>query len=284
MILVTGATGKTGFDVVRRLSIVGAGARALIRDASKAQHLRRPGVEIAVGDLGNPVTLPPALRGCDRVFLCSSADPRQVELQGNLIRAAKEAGVKHVVRLSALGASLDSPVSFSRWHAETEKQLIASGIAWTFLRPHFFMQNFLGFAPAIKAQNAFHMPMKGGKIPLVDTRDVAAVAVEVLTGAGHERKIYEITGPEALSGQDLAQKLSKAVGRTIAYRDVSPEEAKKGMVAAGTPEWLAIAMVALYSVFAAGHSAAVSPVVEQITGYPPRTFDDWARENAAAFR
>jgi uncharacterized protein YbjT (DUF2867 family) len=284
MILVTGATGKTGFHVVRGLSIVGAAARALVRDPSKAQPLRRPGVEIAVGDLEKPATLPAALRGCDRVFLCSSADPRQVELQGNLIRAAKEAGVKHVVRMGALGTALDSPVSFGRWHAETEKQLIATGIAWTFLRPHFFMQNFLGFAPAIKAENAFFMPMKGGKIPLVDTRDIAAVAVETLTGAGHERKIYEITGPEALSGYDLAQKLSKAIGRTIAYRDVSPEEAKKGMVAAGAPEWLATAMVALYGVFAAGHAAVVSPVVGEVTGYPARTFDDWARENAPAFR
>jgi uncharacterized protein YbjT (DUF2867 family) len=284
MILVTGATGKTGFDVLRGLSIVGAAARALVRDPSKAQAVRRPGVEVAVGDLGKPATLPAALRGCDRVFLCSSVDPRQVELQGNLIRAAKDAGVRHVVRMGAVGAALDSPVSFGRWHAETEKQLIASGVPWTLLRPHFFMQNFLGFVPAIQAQNAFQMPMKGGKIPLVDTRDIAAVAVEALTGAGHERKIYEITGPEALSGQDLAQKLSRALGRTIAYRDASPEEARRGMVAAGAPEWLADAMVALFGVFAAGHAAAVSPVVEQVTGYPARTFDDWARENAAAFR
>jgi uncharacterized protein YbjT (DUF2867 family) len=284
MILVTGATGKTGFDVVRGLSIVGAATRALVRDPLKAGPLRRPGVELAVGDLEKPATLPAALRGCDRVFLCSSADPRQVELQGNLIRAAKEGGVKHIVRMGALGTALDSPVSFGRWHAETEKQLIASGIPWTFLRPHFFMQNFLGYAPVIKTQNAFQMPMKGGKIPLVDTRDIASVAVEALTGAGHERKIYDITGPEALSGYDLAQKLSKALGRPISYEDVPPDEAKKGMVAAGAPEWLASAMVALYDVFAAGHSATVSPVVEQITGYPPRTFDDWARENAAAFR
>jgi uncharacterized protein YbjT (DUF2867 family) len=284
MILVTGATGKTGFDVVRGLSIVGAGVRALVRDASKAKALRRPGVEVAVGDLEKPATLSAALRGCDRVFLCSSSDPRQVELQGNLIRAAKAAGVKHIVRIGVLGTALDSPVPFGRWHAETEKQLIAAGIAWTFLRPHFFMQNFLGFAPSIKAQNAFQMPMRGGKIALVDTRDVAAVAVEALTGSGHERKIYDITGPEALSGYDLAQKLSKALGRPISYVDVPAGEAKKGMIAGGAPEWLANAMVAFYGVFAAGHSAAVSPVVGEITGYPPRTFDDWARENAAAFR
>ncbi|HUM01790.1 MAG TPA: SDR family oxidoreductase [Thermoanaerobaculia bacterium] len=284
MILVTGATGKTGVDVVRGLSIVGAGVKAFVRDEGKAQPLRRPGVEVAVGDLEKPETLAPALRGCDRVFLCSAAGPRQVELQGNLIRAAKEAGVRHVVRMSALGASLDSPVSMLRWHAETEKQLIASGLPWTFLRPHYFMQNVLGFAPSIKAQSAFFLPMKGGRIPLVDTRDIAAVAVEALTGSGHERKIYDVTGPEALSGQDLAQKLSKAAGRTIAFRDVSPEEARKQMRAAGAPDWMADSMVALYGVFAANRAAAVSPVVEQLTGYPARTFDDWARENAASFR
>jgi len=284
MILVTGATGKTGIDVVKGLSIVGAGVRALVRSEEKAARLRRPGVEIAIGDLGEPATLASALRGCDRVFLCSSADPRQVELQGNLVRAAKDAGVRHVVRMSGLGASLDSPVSFSRWHAETEKQLIASGIPWTFLRPHFFMQNLLGFAGSVRAQGTLFMPMKSGKISLVDTRDIAAVAVEALTGAGHERKIYDITGPEALSGHDLAQQLSKAIGKPVRYVDVPPEEAKKGMLSAGAPEWMADAMIALYGIFAASRAAAVSPVVEQVTGYPARRFEEWARENAAAFR
>lgn len=284
MILVTGATGKTGVDVVRGLAIVGAGVRALVRDAAKAQFLRRPGVEVVVGDLEKVDTLRAALRGVERVFLCSAADPKQVELQGNLIRTAKEAGVRQVVKLGALGTSLDSPSALGRWHAETEKQLIAAGLPWTFLRPHYFMQNFLGLAPAIKATGTLSLPLRSAKIPLVDTRDVAAVAVETLTGAGHERKIFDITGPEALSGTDLVQKLSKATGKTIRYVDAPPEQAKKEMLAAGWPEWLASAMVALYGVFAAGHASAVSPVVEELTGYPARSFDDWAREDAAAFR
>ncbi len=284
MILVTGATGKTGADVVRGLAIVGAGVRALVRDAAKAPALRRPGVEVVVGDLEKPDSLRAALVGVDRVFLCSAADPRQVELQGNLVRAAKEAGVQHVVKLSALGTSLDSPVPFARWHAETEKQLIAAGIPWTFLRPHYFMQNVLGFAAAIKARGSLSLPLKSAKFSLVDTRDVAAVAVETLTGAGHERKIYDVTGAEALSGADLAQKLAKATGKAIRYLDVSPDQAKKEMLAAGWPDWLATSMTALFGVFATGHAATISPIVEELTGYSPRTFDDWARENAAAFR
>lgn len=284
MILVTGATGKTGVDVVRGLAIVGAGVRALVRDAAKAPALRRPGVEVVVGDLGKPDSLQAALHGVDRVFLCSAADPRQVELQGNLVRAAKESGVQHVVKLSALGASLDSPVPFACWHAETEKQLISAGIPWTFLRPHYFMQNLLGLTTAIKAKGALSLPLKSAKFSLVDSRDVAAVAVETLTGAGHERKIYDVTGAEALSGADLAQKLAKATGKPIRYLDVSPGQAKTEMLAAGWPDWLATSMTALYGIFATGHAAAVSPIVEELTGYPPRTFDDWARENAAAFR
>ncbi len=283
MILVTGATGKTGVDVVRGLAIVGAGARALVRDAAKAQFLRRPGVEVVVGDLEKPDTLRAALRGVERVFLCSAADPKQVELQGNMIKAAKEAGIKQVVKLGALGTSLDSPSSLGRWHAETEKQLIAAGLPWTFLRPHFFMQNFLGLAAGIKATGTLSLPMKNAKISLVDTRDVAAVAVETLTGAGHERKIYDITGPEALNGTDLVQKLSKATGKPIRYMDVPPDRARKEMLAAGWPEWLASAMVALLGVFAAGQASAVSTVVEELTGYPPRSFDHWAKENSAAF-
>jgi len=284
MILVTGATGKTGLDVVRGLAIVRAGVRALVRDAAKAPAVRRPGVEVVVGDFEKPDSLRAALHGVDRVFLCSAADPRQVELQGNLVRAAKDAGVKQIVKLGALGTSLESPVPLARWHAETEKQLIAAGIPWTFLRPHFFMQNLLGLAAAIKAQAALLLPLKSAKISLVDTRDVAAVAVATLTGAGHERKIYEITGPEALSGADLAQKLAKATGKAIRYLDVPPDQAKKEMLAGGWPEWLATSMTALYGVFATGHAASISPIVKDLTGYPPRSFDDWARENAAAFR
>ncbi len=284
MILVTGASGRVGADVVKGLSIVGAGARAFVRDAAKGEALHRPGVEVAVGDLAQPATLGPALRGCDRVFLCSAASPQQVQLQGNVIRAAQEAGVKQIVKLSALGAALDSPVSFGRWHAETEKQLLASGIAWTFLRPTFFMQNVLGFAPSIRAQGVLAAPLKSGRIPAVDTRDVAALAVEALTGAGHERKIYDVTGPELLSGLDLAAKLSQATGRSVRFLDVKPEEARNGMIASGAPPWMADAVVAIYRGFASGRPPAPSPVVENLTGYPPRTFDDWARENAAAFR
>ncbi len=284
MILVTGATGKTGIDVVRGLAIVGAGVRALVRDPAKAPALRRPGVEVVVGDLERPDSLHAALHNVERVFLCSAVDPRQVELQGNLVKAAKEAGIRLVVKLSVLGSSLDSPVPFARWHAETEKQLIAAGIPWTFLRPHYFMQNLLGFVPVLKATGTLSLPMKSARFSLVDTRDVAAVAVETLTGAGHERKIYEITGPEALAGADLAQKLAKATGKAIRYMDVSPDQAKKEMLAAGWPEWLAASMTALFGVFATGRAAAISPIVEELTGYPPRSFDDWARENAAAFR
>ena len=283
MILVTGATGRTGSALVRQLARAAVPVRAFVRDAAKAAPLQLPGVELFVGNLQQPETLVAALDGVERLFLLSPADPRQVELQGGAVGAARRAGVRHVVKLSTLGAGLDSPVSLGRWHAQTELQIEQSGMAWTHLRPHFFMQNTLGFAPAIAATGQFHAPLRDGRIGLVDARDIAAVAARVLTTEGHAGRVYDITGPEALSFHDVATCIAAAAGRPVTYVDVPPREAEKAMRAAGIPEWMADAMIGLYGIFAAGHASATTRVVEDITGTPARPFAAFAREHAAAF-
>jgi len=284
MILITGATGHTGMEVVRQVTAKGSRVRALVRNPEKADTIAGGGVETAGGDLDKPETLAKALAGIEKVFLLSTAEPRQVELQGNLVTAAKRAGVKLIVKMSALGAALDSPVSFARWHAQTEAQIEKSGMAFTHLRPHFFMQNTLMFAAGIAKDGTLHAPMKSGKISLVDTRDIATVAARALTESGHEGKAYDITGPEALSFSQIAERIGAATGKSVRYVDVTPDDARKAMLGMGMKDWLVDALIALYGVFSAGHAATVTNVVPRVTGVPARSFDLFAKEHAHIFK
>lgn len=283
MILVTGATGKVGQEVVRRLSARNASVRALVRDPARSSHIRLPGVEIVVGDLRQSETLAPALRGVDRVFLLSPPEPDQVELQGNVIDAAKRAGVRHIVKVSVAGGP-DSGTQIGRWHWSTEKQIEASGMAFTFLRPNFYMQQLWTFAPTIAATGSFSLPMGTGEVSLVDARDVGAVAVSALTEDGHDRKIYDLTGPEALSFDAISDELSRATGRKIEYVHIPPEYARKQLLASGLPRWLAEDMLILCASFREGYGAGVSDSVRSVTGEAPRTFAQFAHDSAHVFR
>lgn len=282
-ILVTGATGNIGSQVVKQLVAKGVPVRAFVRSREKAAALEGPGVEIALGDLGQPKTIGTALKGIEKVFLLSPGGPRQVEWQGNVVEAAQRAGVKHIVKVAALGTAPDSPLSLARWHAQTEKQIEESGLAYTHLHPHSFMQNFVGMAPMI-AQGNLYAPMKDGKISLVDVRDIAAVTVATLTEEGHEGKTYDITGPEALSYAEIAQKLSAVIGKEVTYVDILPEIARQGMLDMGFPEWLADDFIKLYEVFSAGYAAEISPVVAEVAKKAPITFDQFARDYARVFK
>ena len=283
MILVLGATGKVGQEVVRQLAAAGVPVRALVRDPARASHIRLPGVEIAVGDLGQPETLDRALTGVDRLFLLSPPHPDQVELQGNGIDAARRAGTRHIVKVSVAGGP-DSGTQIGRWHWTTEKQIEASGVVFTFLRPNFYMQQMLIFAPSIAATGSFSLPMGTGEVSLVDARDVAAVAVCALTEEGHDRKIYDLTGPEALSFDAIADELSRATGKRISYVHVPPEYARKQLFGSGMPRWLVDDMLILCASFRDGYGAGVSSTVRDVTKQAPRTFGQFARDYAQVFR
>ncbi|MGH9317393.1 MAG: SDR family oxidoreductase [Thermoanaerobaculia bacterium] len=283
MILVTGATGKIGREVVRQLSGAGVPARALVRDRQKAVFLALPGIDLVVGDLRKPRTLDAALRGVDRVFLLSPADPLQVEMQGNAIDAAKRAGVQLIVKIS-VGGGPDASTQIGRWHWATEKQLGASRIPFTLLRPNLFMQGMLAFAPSIAETGAFHLPMGNGRVSVVDTRDIAAVAVCALTLPGHAQKIYDLTGPEAISFETMAQEISQAVGSRVIYKDVSPEQAREEMLDGGLLPWLADDMLVLFRSYREGYGAAVSGAISEVTRREPRSFRQFAKDYARLFR
>src|SRR5918992_2331370 len=181
MILITGATGRIGGATLKYLSRGGVALRALVRSPDKVASVAAPGVETVTGDLAEPRSLDAALEGVDAALLVSPLDPQQVALQGNFIEAAKRAGRVHVVKISGLGTALDSPVRSGRWHAQTEKYVEDSGLPFTHLRPPFFMQNILRFAPTIRASGEFVGSLGQGKVAMIDVDDIAAVAATALT-------------------------------------------------------------------------------------------------------
>ncbi|MBO0791621.1 MAG: SDR family oxidoreductase [Ktedonobacteraceae bacterium] len=285
MILVTGATGLSGSAVIREFARQQSPVRALIRSRAKAQALETlPAVELVEGDMLHPETLADALSGVDRVLLISSADQQMVETQCAFIDAAKKAGVRHIVKFSGLNSALDSPFLFARMHAEIERYLERSGLAWTHLRPGQFMQVYLREVPTIVAESAFFLPLEDAKLAPVDIEDIAKAAFVLLHTPGHEGKSYEMTGPEALSMTEIAEQISLATGSTVRYVKISPAEGKRALLAAGVPPYFADAVDVQTSERLKGAEAVVYPETHAALGLRPTTFAEFARRHAAAFR
>ena len=284
-ILVTGATGNVGGGVLANLTATGANVRALVRDESKAQGLMDDGVEVVIGDLEKPETLDAAFSGVDRVFLATPVGPDQVSLARNAIAAAKRAGNPHIVRLSAgaVKQTLAALPRVSGQHAEIDAELKTSGLPYTILRPHNFMQNTLMAAQTVASDGAVYMPMKEGKLGMVDVRDIVDVAAKVLTEAGHEGKTYGLTGPASISYYDIAAGLSEAIGKEVKYVDVPLEAAREAMVAMGLPEWYADAYNEYNKVFSEGWGDFSTGDIEEITGHPARSYETFALDFAQAF-
>jgi uncharacterized protein YbjT (DUF2867 family) len=283
MILITGATGRVGGATLKQLSRRGLSVRALVRNADKAALVPSPQVETVIADLAQPRSLDSALDGVTAALLVSPLDPHQVELQGNFIGAAKRAGRVHVVKISGLGTALDSSVRSGRWHAQTEKHLEDSGLPFTHLRPPFFMQNILRFASTVRASGEFVGSLNRGKVAMIDVEDIAAVAAIALSTDAHVGKAYILTGPEALSYADVAERLSRILGRAIAYRDVPLAVMREQLLAAGMPAWHIDVQIDFSTALSAGHASAVTNTVKAVTGKPARTLEQFIREHVVLF-
>jgi len=283
VILVTGSTGLIGNEVLRRLSQAGVPALAFTRDLKKAQKM--PGVSWVAGDLGKPETLPAAFEGAKTLFLLTHYLEDMVELQRNAIAAARAAGVTHVVKVSAFAASDHSKAPIGRWHHQVEKELQESGLAWTMLRPHHFMQNLLGQAEYVIKEGAIYSASGDGKIPYVDGRDVGATAAAILTTPGHSGKKYVLTGSEAISYRQAAEIIGSVIGKPVRFVDESPEDARARRVREGLPPAViesALAIAAYQR--AGGKTVTITSTIADLTGRPPRTVAEFVREHASAFR
>jgi uncharacterized protein YbjT (DUF2867 family) len=285
MILVTGASGLVGGEVVRQLSGQNVPVRALVRDPSRAPDLASlPGVQVITGDLGRPETLGPALEDVGQAVLISSSDASMAEVQNSFIDTAAKAGVGHLIKLSGIIPGLDSPFRFARMHAEIEEHLAASGMTYTMLRAGEFMQAYFRQVPNITALRELRLPMAGQRIASIDIVDIAAVAVRVLTGTGHENQTYPITGPQALTMAEVAEILSEVIGTAIRYVDVPPEAARQAQLDAGMPRYLADGLAELFAERRAGQESVVSPLTPTLLGRPATNFAEFAARNGAVLR
>jgi uncharacterized protein YbjT (DUF2867 family) len=283
MILVTGATGHIGSELVRLLAEQGAPARALVHSPDKAAPIQRLGLETALGDYEQPDTLDAAMKDCDQLFLLSPPSPRQPQQEQHVIDAARRAGVGHVVKQSVPWAGPDAPVVFSRWHGQVEEHLAQSGLAYTLLRPSSFMQNFLMSAQQVANQGVLYGMFGEGRVAFIDTRDIAAVAAELLTSPGHQGASYTLTGPEALSAAEVAERLAVATGRQVRSVDLGADAFRQALAGAGMPGWLVDGVVEGNTMLATDHGAAVTDEVARLTGRPPRTFAQFAADHRVAF-
>ena len=280
-ILVTGATGNVGSAVAGELGALGVPMRAFVRDPARAAAILGPDIAIAVGDFADPASIRAALEGIEVVFLACGNLPPQVAYETNVIDAAARAGVRRLVKLSALGAEPGSRVAFWDWHARIERHLEASGVPWVNLRPRYFMTNLLGFADTIRSAGAIFAPAEGVKVPMIDPRDVAAAAAALLTTDGHEGRTYELTGPEPVTFSDVAAQLSEVRGQPVQFVPVPDAAALDGLGRAGLPDWLAENIVAVFGMLRDDPSPQVTDAVHALTGRQPRHLAEFLADHAA---
>jgi len=288
MILVTGATGLNGSAVIREFARQKAPVRALIQSQAKLRALALdslPTVKFVEGDMLRPETLGAALHDVERLLLISSPGPRMLDAQCTLIDAAKKAGVRHIIKFSGLNATPDSVFVSTRMHGEIERYLERSGLSWTHLRPSGFMQFYFRDVPNILAKDAIFLPMADARLAVVDVEDIAKVGFALLRDGGHEGKSYDMTGPEALSMAEVAERIAQAIERTVRYRNVEPEErdqrlwwGHQGSTA------FADAMDELFRARREGSESSVDLGTHEALRIQPTTFAEFARRNAAVFR
>jgi uncharacterized protein YbjT (DUF2867 family) len=275
MILVTGATGNVGSELVRQLADSSRPVRALIRDRQRDQL---PGVEPVSGDLNNPESLRRGFRGIRAVFLLGGYP----DMPG-ILAEARGAGVEHVVLLSSRSVERGVPtnVVVKMW-LNSEDAVRLSGLSWTILRPSGFMSNALRWAPQIKRQNMVRSPFAQARIAAIDPFDIAAVAMAALMSNAQTSKIYALSGPEAMRPADQVRTLARILGKAISFEAQPDEEARTEMTKSMPTDFVD----AFFRFFVEGEfdDSSILPTVEQVTGRKPRTFEQWALAHADAFR
>jgi uncharacterized protein YbjT (DUF2867 family) len=283
-ILVTGATGTVGREVIKQLIEAGQEARALVRSARSSYRIQGPGVEIVEGDYSRPDTLEAAFHGVDKAFLATPVDRRMGRWYHAMSLAAKRAGTTHIIKLSAMGADHQSPSLLARRHAETDQLLENSGLKWTIIQPNSFYQNLLELEGSIRNENSFALPCGDIRQSHVDARDVAAVAMRALIGDGHEHHTYVLTGPEAITYSEMASIMSESLGRQIEYVEIPEDDLRDRAIKSGLPEWKADMKSGVCSLFASGGLSEVTDTIEEIVRRKPIDFRQFVKNYIESFR
>ena len=278
-VLVTGGTGKVGSQALRTLlPSRQIKVRALVRDAAKARWIEEAGGELVEGALEDDDAVRRAVRGVDTLVLITPAGAHAFEQAMQVITPAREAGVRKVVRLSAIKAAEDGPTDNTRQHGRTERAILESGMSYVFLRPNYYMQNLLGSLGSILGQGKLYAGVGDARVGVIDARDVGdSIAGAVLTDA-FDGQALELSGPESITHAAIATAIGNAVGRTVEYVPVPPEAAGEALRQFGADEWYVQVIKDYSRAYSDGFGDFVTDAVKSLAGHPPRDIATFARE------
>jgi len=279
-VLVTGATGNTGSLLVPQLLQADVDVRVFVRDEAKAKQYKDSGAEVVVGDLDKPGTILPAVKDVDKIYLLTWNGETQLQQAKNVIEAAKQSGNPHIIRHSMWGSENSRII---KQGYQIDEMIKSSGLPWTILKPTFYMQNTMMAAQTVTSNGVIYWDMKDGKLGTIDVRDIADSAFAVITSEGHEGKSYILTGPEAVSFNDIAETFSRVLDKDVKYVNVPGEASFQAMVGMGIPEWIAHGYAELSEGFSNNFANSTTKNVEILTGHPARSFEEFANDFAQVF-
>lgn len=282
-ILVAGANGLNGRALLSALANARIPARAMVRNNNHVTNLANETTEIVQADLQDVDSLKTALKGIESAYIVTAIQENCVQLFNNFFSAAKKAGVQHVIKISGLGAAADSTSQILRQHYQSDQLLINSGLNYTIIRPNSFFQNILHHKHSIRAKSRFGIFMGNASQSLVDVRDVALATLEILNNKNHSNKVYQLTGPQALTYHNIADHFSEILHRPIRYRPISISHAKQELLAGGIPRWNANALTEIQETFATGQFSFITEDLKMILGRTPNTFIEFLRDHKVEF-
>ncbi len=278
-VLITGATGNIGTLLTKKLAGEDSvDLRVLVRDADKASHLKDLGAELALGSFEDAASIKAAVEGVDTIALISPPGGTAPVLVSTVLKAANAAGVRKIVRLSAIKASTDGPTLNSIQHGITDAEILESGMTYTIFRPHYFMQNLLWSAESLTGESKIYQGMGDGAMGMVDVRDIADSAAAAVLSDQFDNQIFELTGPESITFHDVAATLTDVLGRSIDYVPVSLEVVEQSILDFTNDQWFATVMRQYSKAYSENWGDFTTDNVEKLTGHPARSFDSFARE------
>lgn len=281
-VLVVGATGKVGRELVYLLMADGIKPRIFQRPSSD-NFFQKNDLEIVLGDLADKGSLKTALQGIDTVFMITRDQPDQALLEGNVIEVAIEQNVKRIIKSSAFAAGLNPPQGYGAIHRKTELKLVQSGMRWVVLRPYFFMQNFLELSKAIAHSGVFPLPLAKAKVGIIDARDVALVAFHIIKNNRFNNQYYELTGPDSLTMKQCSEIFSEVLNKKVRYFSPPYWFASLMMRRQGVSPWDIRMRKQLFRMIKSGEEEKLTSCVKQITGKEPYSFADFVKVYQADF-